>query len=110
MLPAPAADRFARYPASWYLLGPSGRSPRNEADVAERDRRDQQERPSHRLVRGEPVDPGRAHRLRVRNLNVIDIPAIPDRFENRVIEPEHHDVLHRFFAQIMIDAVDLALL
>ena len=23
MLPAPAADRFARYPASWYLLGPS---------------------------------------------------------------------------------------
>ena len=41
-------------------LGPAGRSPRNEADVAERDRRDQQERPSHRLIRGEPVDPRRA--------------------------------------------------
>lgn len=39
MLPAPAADRFPRYPASWYLLGPSGaitRRPRSHALLGRR--------------------------------------------------------------------------
>ncbi len=44
-----------------------------------------------------------------RDLHVIDVVAIPDRLENRVGEPQHEQVLHRFFAQIVIDAVDLAL-
>jgi hypothetical protein len=38
---------------------------------------------------------------------VIDVAAIPNRFEYAVGEPEHQDVLHGFLAEIMINAVDL---
>src|SRR5262249_11511639 len=40
---------------------------------------------------------------------MVDVAAIPDRFENRVVETEDHDVLHGFFAEVVINAVNLAL-
>ena len=33
--------------------------------------------------------------------------ALPQRPEDRVAETQHHQVLHRFLAEIMVDAVDL---
>ncbi len=50
-----------------------------------------------------------AHRLRHRDLHVVDVAAVPDRLKDSVGEAERQDVLHRLFAQIMIDAVDLRL-
>ena len=38
---------------------------------------------------------------------MIDVAAVPDRLEDSVGEAERQDVLHRFFAQIVVDAVDL---
>ena len=48
-----------------------------------------------------------ANRLRGRNLNVIDITAVPQGLENSIAEPEGKDVLNRFLAEVVIDAVDL---
>ena len=47
--------------------------------------------------------------LRHGDLHVIDVIAVPQRLENRVGEPQHHDVLHGLFAEIVVDPVDLAL-
>jgi hypothetical protein len=47
--------------------------------------------------------------LRDGDLHVIDVIAIPDRFEQSVGETQNQDVLHRLLAEIMIDAKDLAL-
>ena len=44
------------------------------------------------------------------DLYMIDVTAVPDRLEDGVIEAEDHDVLHRLFAQIVIDAVNLIFL
>ena len=41
------------------------------------------------------------------NLDVIDIAAIPDRLENSVGEAERQNILNSFFAEIMVDPVDL---
>ena len=41
------------------------------------------------------------------DLDVIDVVAIPDGLENSVAEAEGEDVLDGFFAEIMIDAVNL---
>ena len=46
-------------------------------------------------------------RLGIRDLHMIDIAAVPDGLKDGIVEAEHHDVLHRFFAQVMIDAVNL---
>ena len=43
------------------------------------------------------------------DLNMIDGLAVPEFLENRVREPEHQNVLHGLFAQIMVDAEDLLL-
>ena len=48
-----------------------------------------------------------AHRLGHRDLHVIDVVAIPDRLEDGVGKAEDDQVLHGFFAQIVIDAIDL---
>ena len=53
--------------------------------------------------------PFHTQRLRCRDLHVIDVIAIPDRLEDPVGEPEHQNVLHRLFAQVVIDAEDLVL-
>ena len=42
-----------------------------------------------------------------RNLHVIDVIPVPDRLEDSVGDPEDKNVLHRLFAQVMIDAKDL---
>ena len=44
-----------------------------------------------------------------RDLDVVDVIAIPDRLEHAVGEAQHQDVLDRFLAEIMIDPVDLVL-
>ena len=43
------------------------------------------------------------------DLNMGDMVVIPDRFEDRVGEAHHHDVLGRLLAEIMIDTVGVAL-
>ena len=40
------------------------------------------------------------------DLDILDVIAVPYRLEHGVAEAEHHDVLHRLFAEIVIDAVD----
>src|SRR5215213_5233866 len=44
------------------------------------------------------------------DLDVVDIVTIPDRFKHRVAEAKDENILHRIFAEIMIDAINLALL
>ena len=41
------------------------------------------------------------------NLHMIDVAPIPDRLEHGIGEAEYHDVLHGFFAEIVIDPIDL---
>ena len=43
------------------------------------------------------------------DLHVVDVVAVPDRLEDRVGEPQHEQVLHRFLAEVVIDAVHLPL-
>ncbi len=40
---------------------------------------------------------------------MIDMFTIPDRLKHEIRKPEDHDILHRLFAEEMIDAVNLAL-
>ena len=42
-----------------------------------------------------------------RDLHVIDVAAIPDRLEDSVGETECENILDRFLAEIMVDAIDL---
>ena len=53
--------------------------------------------------------PADVHFLRDRDLHVVDIVAVPDRLEDRVGEPQHEQVLHGLFAEIMVDAINLPL-
>ena len=41
------------------------------------------------------------------NLDAVDVAAVPVRLEDHVGEAEDHDVLHGFFAEVVVDAVDL---
>ena len=50
-----------------------------------------------------------AERLADRDLHVVDVLVVPDRLEDRVGEPHHHQVLHRLLAEVMVDAEDLLL-
>src|SRR5262249_61621797 len=43
------------------------------------------------------------------DLNVVDVTAIPQRLEDAVGEAQYQNVLDGFFAEEMIDAVDLVL-
>ena len=47
--------------------------------------------------------------FRHRDLDVIDEVAVPHRLENAVGKAEDQQVLHRFLAEVMVDAEDLAL-
>src|SRR5581483_10434213 len=42
-----------------------------------------------------------------RDLNVINVVAVPDRLENSIGKAKNQDVLYRFFAEIVIDTKDL---
>ncbi len=44
------------------------------------------------------------------DLDVIDVPPVPERLENGVRETEHEDVLHGFLGKVMVDAENLAFL
>ena len=44
-----------------------------------------------------------------RDLDVVDVIAVPDRLEHAVGEAQHQDVLDGFLAEVMIDPVDLLL-
>ena len=57
------------------------------------------------VVAAAPLD---AEGLRHRDLHVIDVAAVPDRLENAVGEAENQNVLDGLFAEVMVDAVDLA--
>ena len=41
------------------------------------------------------------------NLHVIDIPRVPKRFENRVAEAQHQNVLRRLLSEKVVNAVCL---
>ena len=43
------------------------------------------------------------------HLHMIDVAPVPDRLEQAVCKPQHHDVLHGFFSEVVIDPVDLLL-
>src|SRR4029450_3038368 len=47
--------------------------------------------------------------LRHGDLHVVDVPAIPQRLEDGVREPEGKDVLDGLLRQVVVDAVDLVL-
>ena len=44
------------------------------------------------------------------DLDVVDVPAVPELFEYGVRKAEEDDILHRLFAEVMVDAVNLALI
>jgi hypothetical protein len=44
------------------------------------------------------------------DFDIVDIVAIPDRLEQGVAEPEYEDVLHRFFTQVMVNPINVALI
>lgn len=44
-----------------------------------------------------------------RNLDRRDVVSVPGRVEDAVAEPQRHEVLHHFFAKVVVDAVDLLL-
>ena len=48
--------------------------------------------------------------LRSGYIDMIDVRAVPEWFENRIAKSKYQDILNRLFRQIMIDAVDLAFL
>ena len=45
-----------------------------------------------------------AHRFGDGNLHLLDCVRVPQRFENRVGKAQREQILHRFFAEVMIDA------
>ena len=40
------------------------------------------------------------------DLHGVDVAAIPERLENDVGKAQRHDILHRLFAEVVVDAVD----
>ena len=48
-----------------------------------------------------------ADRFRDRDLHALDIRRLPQRAENRIAEAQHHQVLHGFLAEVVVDPVDL---
>src|SRR6185312_13643312 len=48
-----------------------------------------------------------ADRLGRRDLHVVYIAAIPERFKDSIAEPERQDILNRLLAEVVIDAIDV---
>src|SRR5438270_13772705 len=46
--------------------------------------------------------------FRVSDLNMIDIATVPDWLKNGIVESKDQDILYRLFAEIMVNAIDLA--
>ena len=51
-----------------------------------------------------------AHGFSHRDLHALDVRAAPQRLKNGVAKAQHHQVLNRLFAQVMVDAEDLLFL
>src|SRR3546814_18020694 len=51
-----------------------------------------------------------AHLLRHRNLDIIDVITVPQRFKQRISKTEGQDILYRFLTEVMVYAVYLLLL
>ena len=51
--------------------------------------------------------PAHAHGFRDSDLNMIYILRIPERLKQHISKADRHQILHGFFAQIMIDTIDL---
>ena len=51
-----------------------------------------------------------AERLRRCNLHMIDVSAIPNRLDNGVGKPKRKDILHRLFAEIVVNSINLLFL
>ncbi|MCY1426032.1 hypothetical protein D9M71_418400 [compost metagenome] len=47
--------------------------------------------------------------FRCGDLHVVDVVIVPERFEQAVGKAADQNILHRLFAQVMVDAVDLPL-
>ncbi len=45
--------------------------------------------------------------LRNRNLDMVDVILVPLRLKQRIRKPQHHQVLDRFFSEVVVDTVDL---
>ena len=58
------------------------------------------------VVAGAPPDPDV---LGGSDLDVVDVVAVPDRLEQRVGEPQRHQVLDRLLAEVVVDPEDLRL-
>ena len=56
------------------------------------------------IVIGAPFD---TQCFGMRDLHMIDVMVIPQRFQQQVGETEHHHVLHRALAEVVVDAVNL---
>ena len=61
-----------------------------------------------RLFKISPA-PFHANVLAHRHLHVLDRLAVPQLLKQRVGKPEHHDVLHRLLAQIVVNPENLPL-
>src|SRR6266550_2157473 len=48
--------------------------------------------------------------LRHSNLYALDLIAVPERFQNRILEAEEDHVVHRPLSQVMVDAEDVLLI
>ena len=51
-----------------------------------------------------------AEAFRDGDLDVLHRVAVPERFEDRIGKAKRQEILHRFFAQVVIDPIDLGLL
>src|SRR3546814_16986467 len=51
-----------------------------------------------------------AHLLGHRNLDIIDVITVPQRFKQRISKTEGQDILYRFLTEVMVYAVYLLLL
>ena len=48
-----------------------------------------------------------AHRFSYRDLHVVNVVLVPNRFKDAIAEAENQNVLHGLFAQIMVNAENL---
>ena len=51
--------------------------------------------------------PAHAHGFRNSDLNMINILRIPERLKQHISKTDRHQILYGFFAQIMINTIDL---
>ena len=48
-----------------------------------------------------------AQRLCGGNLDMVEVPPVPERLEDRIGKPEHQDILNGFLGKVVVDAENL---